>query len=390
MQNEKKIKTLAVIGAGEGAMPILKRATQLDYVRTLVFGMTDSIARDLADEFVTADYHDVDTITDICRSHHVDGVMASSENTTEVTAIIAHRLRLPGNDITGGFAARNKYLMRCRVGKITTIRQPRYTLYSEGTDYQYPVVVKALDSCAKRGIKIAYSQSDMDEAVAYARQYSSDGRVLVEEYIEGGTEYSIECLAGNGLHEVIQITEYESYGPPHFVETAHHQPAKLSLDLKEKIVKGATDVLKVLGINYGMAHMEVKVVNGEVYFIEVGARAAGGHLADILLPASTDFDYFKEAIDCCLGQYVHKDVHNVAFSGIFFRCSKNAHMKPLFDMAKAGAPWCISYVENTEDFPEATDGEHCVGTGHFAYCMDHKMTMEFIQELKDKEQKRLK
>ncbi len=371
-----KIKTLAVIGAGEGGLPILERARRLDYVRTLVFGLADSMGRELADEFIPIDVNETDRIVEICRQHKVDGIIATSESTTEVTAIIANSLGLPGNDIKGGFAARNKYLMRKRVEGVQTVHQPRFSLYSEQEKYDYPVVVKALDSCAKRGIKIAYSVEEMADAVAYAKEYSSDGRVLVEEYIEGGTEYSVECLAGCGRHEVIQITEYESYGPPHFVETAHHQPAALTSEMRSKVVRGVTDVLCALGINYGMAHMEIKIVNGEIYFIEVGARAAGGHIADTLVLASTDCDYFKVAIDCCLNQYVHKDVHDVACAGIYFHCSKNIGLKPLFDMAKAGqAPWCISFLANTEDYPETATGFDCVGTGHVAYRSDHKITI---------------
>ncbi|MBR2237584.1 MAG: ATP-grasp domain-containing protein [Prevotella sp.] len=372
------MKTLAVIGAGEGAMPILERARALDYVRTLVFGLADSIGRTLADEFVELDIHEIDKIVEACRERNVEGIIASSETTTEITAIVANRLGLPGNDITGGFAARNKYIMRSRVAKLKTVKQPRFSLYEEGAVYDYPVVVKALDNCAKRGISIAYGNEDIADAVAYARKYSSNGQALVEEYIEGGTEYSVECLAGCGLHEVIQITEYESYGPPHFSETAHHQPAALTPAMRAKVVEAVCDVLKVLGINYGMAHMEIKIVDGDVYFIEVGARAAGGHIADTLVLNSTDFDYFKAAIDCCLGQYEHKDVHDVACSGIYFRCSKNAYLKPLFEQAKT-ASWCVSYLANTEGFPVTNNGYDTVNTGHIAYRSDHKITIDDCQ-----------
>jgi len=186
-------------------MPILERARALDYVRTLVFGLADSIGRTLADEFVELDIHEIDKIVEACRERNVDGIIASSETTTEITAIVANRLGLPGNDITGGFAARNKYIMRSRVAKLKTVKQPRFSLYEEGAVYDYPVVVKALDNCAKRGISIAYGNEDIADAVAYARKYSSNGQALVEEYIEGGTEYSVECLVFDTIDELRQL-----------------------------------------------------------------------------------------------------------------------------------------------------------------------------------------
>jgi hypothetical protein len=54
----KEKAVLAVIGAGEGAYPILKRALTLDYVTTLAFGHEGSLAKDYADIFVTADIFD--------------------------------------------------------------------------------------------------------------------------------------------------------------------------------------------------------------------------------------------------------------------------------------------------------------------------------------------
>ena len=103
----KKLK-LAVIGAGEGAMPILRRARKLDYVSTLAFGLPDSIGREIADTFIETDIAEIDFIVNECDKHEVAGVIATSESTTEITAYIAHRLHLPGNDVAGGFGAKDK------------------------------------------------------------------------------------------------------------------------------------------------------------------------------------------------------------------------------------------------------------------------------------------
>lgn len=103
---------LAVIGAGEGALPILKRAKTLDYVTTLAFGQEDSLCKDLADIFVTSNIFDIEFVVSKCKEYGVAGIIGTSESTTEVTAILADKLGLPGNDVTNGFAARNKTVMR--------------------------------------------------------------------------------------------------------------------------------------------------------------------------------------------------------------------------------------------------------------------------------------
>lgn len=365
---------LAVIGAGEGAYPILLRAQTLDYVTTLAFGQESSMAKDLADIFIVADIYDKDYIVAKCKEYHVAGLIGTSESTTEVAAELAHLLGLPGNDVTDGFGARNKTEMRERVKSVKTIKQPWFKVYDPNDNYEYPIMVKAPDSCGKRGISIAYNEVDLKEAIRYAEEFSSCGEVLIEQYLEGGREFSIECLVGCGLYEVIQYTEKDSSGPPHFVENGHHQPANLSDELKERIRLAAVDILKVIGIRCGLAHIEMKVIDDEIYFIEVGARGGGDHIADTLTVRSTDFDYFKAAIDCCLNRYVHQDVHQVAYAGIYFHCKANEHLAPVFQKAKT-ADWCISNTVTGDDFHPANSNVDTASSGYIIYCSDKKITL---------------
>lgn len=367
-------KILAVIGAGEGSLPILKKILLLDDVISLAFGLEDSIGRVYADVFMPMDINKIDGIVEKCKDYKVNGIIATSESTTEITAIIANRLGLPGNDVTTGFGARNKYVMRNRVSKLQSVKQPRYYLYAQGNKYKYPVIVKALDSCSKLGISIARNDDEMMESIKYAKKYSKDNRILIEEYLDGGREYSVECLAGNGLYEIVQITEKDSSGPPHFVETGHHQPANLAEDIKRKIMLASTDIMKAVGIKCGLAHLEIKIIDNEVFFIEIGARGGGDHISDILVGLSTGFDYYKAAIDCCLGQYKHQEIHNSAYSGIYFHCNPNKHLKLLFEKAR-NAKWCIDYSINEETFQEASSNIQVAQSGYIIYKSDHKITL---------------
>lgn len=363
---------LAVIGAGEGAIPILKKARVLDYVTTLAFGQSDSLAKDMADCFVECDIFDIERIISICRVYHVSGVIATSEATTEVTAKVAHVLGLPGNDISKGFGARNKYIMRERVASVKSIRQPWFSLYREDVVYEYPVVVKAVDSCGKRGISIAQNAQEMSFAIQYAKKYSSNGQVLIEKYLVGGREYSIECIAGQGYYDVVQFTEKDTSGPPHFTETGHHQPANLSEDMKGRIRLAVKDVLSVLGINCGLAHLELKIIGNELYFIEVGARGGGDHIADTLTINSTDYDYFKAAIDSCLGHYEHKEIHDVAYCGIYFHCKENERLREVFNKAKT-AEWCIDNTVINTAFKDANSNVETSECGYIIYRSSRKI-----------------
>lgn len=377
-------KRIGIIGAGIAAEPILKKARELG-VETFCFStLKGACAKDYADNFYDINIFDIDSIFDIMKKIGLDGVMASSEITTEIAAVLADRLGLPGNDVKNGFGARNKYVMRRRVSKLGTVEQPDFQLYYDGYVPKFPVVVKALDSYGKKGISLAFDESDYEKAIEYSREISKD--VLIEEYIDGGTEYSVECLSDGDRCYVIQITEKETSGPPHFVELGHHQPANVTDSVRQMIITAATDILKALGICCGMAHLELKIKDEKPYFIEVGARAGGDSIGDILVALSTDYDYYKAAIDAAMGIYEHSDYGTVAHSGIYFLCNQTRQLLPLFKNASK-FDWCYSLQMNNEDLQDISGNGDDLISGKLIYKGDRKITMADIEnqivEIKD-------
>ncbi|RHM62813.1 MULTISPECIES: GNAT family N-acetyltransferase [Coprobacillaceae] len=367
-------KILAIIGAGEAAFPIIDKAKELD-ILTIGFGEKNSLARNRVDFFIEKSIFDIAGIVDECRKHNVNGVIASSEITTESAAIIADELQLPGNDIKNGFFARNKYLMRERVKTISSINQPKYYIYDGNPVEKFPVMVKAVDACGKKGIKLVKNEVEFEDAIKLSAQISSNGEVLIEEYLDGGKEYSIECIASNRDCFIIQVTEKITSGEPYFTEIAHHQPADLSDEIRKKIEVATKNTLEVLGIKCGMAHMEIKIIDNQIYFIEVGARAGGDHIADVLTVNSTNYDYYKAAIDCCFDCLEKKEIKNIAYTGIYFHCKENEHLKRLFADANK-ADWCIVNTVENDCFLDAKGNVEASNSGYIIYKSDHRITLK--------------
>lgn len=371
-----KKDTIAIIGAGEAALPIIQKANDLG-ICTLAFGRSDSFAKKYVDIFIKEESFDIDFMAMKCRENKVNGIMASSELTTEIAAKLASALRLPGNSIQGGFAGKNKFIMRNRVSNLNTIRQPSFELFTEEREYTFPVVVKPVDAYGKRGVCLVQNNKELSIAIKTAKENSSNGSVLIEQYLEGGQEYSIECISDGEKHVIVQYTEKESSGPPHFVEIAHHQPALLTEELKKRINIAVSDVLDALGLYVGMAHLELKVINNELYFIEVGARHGGDQIGDVLTVNSTDFDYFKAAIECALGKFQPKQANNVAYTGIYFHNKYNSSLKPLFIKAQT-AEWCIVNKVISSEFKDVSSNIESTNAGYFIYKSDHKITLKDV------------
>ena len=371
---------LAIVGIGEAGMPVINKSKEMG-IKTLGLGMGNSLGKDLVDIFEEVNIFDIDGMVNACRKYDVTGVIGPSEISAEPAALLAHKLGLPGNRVEGGFFARNKYLMRQKVSELDTVFQPEYCLYEKGMKIKYPVVVKALDSCGKQVITLVKTKEDFEEAVKEAEKISSNGKALIEEYLEGGKEYSVECISFNGEYSVVQVTEKDSSGPPHFAETGHHQPANISIEMRKKIGIIAEDILRVIGIDCGMAHLEIKIIDGKIYFIEVGARGGGGHIAETLTSLSTDCDYYRAAIQCSLDEYVPHEIHNISHCGLYYHIKNNAKFDELFKQSK-GADWLYKSTVQTNEYPDAVYYSDREAAGYIIYNSDHKVGMKDILENK--------
>lgn len=367
-----KEKVLAIVGAGEAAVPIILKAKEIG-ITSVAFGEANSLAKDKADIFVEMSIFDIDGMEKACLQHSINGVIASSEITTESAAVLANRLCLPGNRCEPVFLCRNKYLMREAVKNAKNVKQPGYYLYNGEDIESFPVMVKAVDSCGKKGISLVRNKDELAKALDNSRNISTDNTVLIEEFINGGREISVECLACANNKYIIQITDKVTSGPPHFTEIAHHQPAGLEAGLRQRVEKAAEEILSLLGVEYGMAHLEMKVFCDNLYFIEIGARAGGDHIGDTLVGLSTDYDYYKGAIECSFGKLDAPAVCDTAYSGIIFHCPENKCYSDLFDVA-GNSDWCVVNNVKTKEFRKAECNTETAESGYLIYRSDHRLS----------------
>lgn len=368
------MKKIAVMGCGVAAVPILKKAKEMG-VETHCFALEETQqAKGLADYFYSIDFHDIQAVSLKCREIKVDGVIATSEITTEATAYVADELGLLGNRVRDGFAGNNKYLMRERVKEVEGVYQPTYSIYDPEKETSYPVFIKAIDACGKKGISLVHNQDELNEAIVYSKSSSQRQVVLTEEYIKGGIEYSVEGLSYRNKHYVIQITRKDSSGAPHFAEMGHHQPGEREKQKVQLIKEAVPKILSTVGIYNGMSHTELKIVNDKVFFIEVGARAGGDRIADTLVGLSTSYDYYRGAISAAIDEFVEPEVTTTNYAGIYFLCEQTKGLLPLFECAKS-KDWCVECKIPDGALVRKDTNDDGNTSGYLVYCSDHKINL---------------
>lgn len=330
------MKKLAIIGSGIMAEIVINRAKDLEMETHCFSYDKNDVACENATYFHEVDIFEVDKIVNICRDNNIEGVIPTTELTIYPAAQIAEKLGLNGNDSEIARIITNKNITRDKVKKASYIKQPQYWNYIEGKSPQincYPVIVKPIAAGGKRGICVVHDEQGLYDAIELAIPYSRTKGVLIEEYLEEGQEYSVESLSYKGKHYVIQVTQKDTSGPPKCNELGHHQPAPLSVEMREKVEKAVVELLSITGVENGPCHTEIKIIDEEVYLIEMNPRLGGDHISHPLTELSTGYPYISGVIWVALNQFEGHEPQNLEsnYAGIYFVTEETAYLKPIFD-----------------------------------------------------------
>jgi biotin carboxylase len=149
-------------------------------------------------------------------------------------------------------------------------------------------------------VTLLRKRSELPSALAHALAFSRGKKAVLEEFVEG-REFSVETLSVHGHLHVLQITEKETTGPPHFVESGHSQPAELAPDDRRAVEEATRKAASALGIETGPTHTELKLCPQGPMLIEVGARLGGDYITSDLVPLSTGIDMLALSLDLALG-----------------------------------------------------------------------------------------
>ena len=328
---------LAIIGTGYMARIIANRARELGIESHCFSNDANSVAGKVCDYFHNISILDTDALVNECRKIEINGVVATTELTIYPAAVVAHDLGLNGNDLAVSKEITDKTIVREKVKNVNGLFQPKFWICTDEQNLpevdEYPVIVKPIAAGGKRGITVVENSDDMKNAIKMALDVSKVEGALIEQYLVGGQEYSVESLSYHGKQHIIQVTQKDSSGPPHCVELGHHQPAALSIEKRLLVEMAVSGALAAAGITNGPCHTEIKIIDGKVYLIEINGRPGGDHIAYPLTELSTGYPYITGIIMAALNKLDESklDHYENNYAGVYFVTTQTAYLKPIFD-----------------------------------------------------------
>lgn len=372
------MKKIAIIGGGVMASYFGEACHRLGYEGHYFSQIDGKVDDSQVDYFHEINIFDKDGIVAICKEIGIDGVVATTELSVPITAYVANKLGLLGNAVEVAEVITDKYRNRECIKNLTDLLSPKYVEAASIEDITksgipYPMILKPVCLGGKRGITVVNNEDELTAAFEYATSFFRSGvkpQIIAEQFLEGGMECSVESISFKGHHTIVQITQKDSSGAPHCVELGHHQPAPLSEDVWNKVVRGVSSGLTAIGLENGPCHTEVKIIEGKVYLIEFNARPGGGHIWWPMVELSTGFDIMAAVIQAATGELKPIDVKSFKhrYSGLYYIVEQTAYLKSIFDSCETGS-WCWEkhFVSDELHELKMNDLEH---TNYIVYSSD--------------------
>jgi acetyl-CoA carboxylase biotin carboxylase subunit len=197
-------------------------------------------------------------------------------------------------------------------------------------DIGYPVLIKATAGGGGRGMKVAHTDTDLENAIqtaqAEAKAAFGNGDVYLEKYLEKPRHIEIQVL-GDGQGHAVHLGERDcSLQRRHQkVWEEAHSPA---LNAAQREAIGGRVALAMQKLGYeGVGTVEFLYENGEFYFIEMNTRLQVEHPVTEML---TGLDLVQEQIRIASGAQLKYEQDDITFAGHAIECRINAENPTTF------------------------------------------------------------
>ena len=318
--NLKKKKTILFVGGGLETIPGVRLAKSIG-LHVIVSDINpDAPCMIEADDFLISNTYDVKSTLVSAKKFHetrkkINGVICMASDVPLTVAKVASGLKLPGISIDSAKIVTDKVLMK-DCFKRNNLPIPKYKeifdlvdLKSELKSFDYPFIIKPVDSRGARGVLKVTNNIDLGWAYLHAKSFSPSGRVLIEQYLEG-PQVSTEALVINEKVFNIGFSDrnyefLEKYAP-FIIENGGDLPSHLNKNEQNLILKTFEKTAKALKIKNGVLKGDMVLSKGDPYIIEVAARLSGGYFCSHEIPLNTGVDFVGNAIMIALGNKINE------------------------------------------------------------------------------------
>ncbi|MEC8750693.1 MAG: acetyl-CoA carboxylase biotin carboxylase subunit [Pseudomonadota bacterium] len=191
-------------------------------------------------------------------------------------------------------------------------------------DIGFPVIVKAAAGGGGKGMQIAFSETELSNAIQLAQSEAEaafgSGEVYIERYLANPRHIEIQ-IVGDKFGNVLHLGERDCSLQRRHQKILEETPSPaLTKKVRENIGNLAASAMKKFGYE-SLGTIEFLFENGEFYFIEMNTRLQVEHPITEMV---TGFDLVKTQIEISAGKPLNIQQNEVTINGHSIECRINA------------------------------------------------------------------
>ena len=191
-------------------------------------------------------------------------------------------------------------------------------------DIGFPVIVKAAAGGGGKGMQIAFSETELSNAIQLAQSEAEaafgSGEVYIERYLANPRHIEIQ-IVGDKFGNVLHLGERDCSLQRRHQKILEETPSPaLTKKARENIGNLAASAMKKFGYE-SLGTIEFLYENGEFYFIEMNTRLQVEHPITEMV---TGFDLVKTQIEISAGKPLNIQQNEVTMNGHSIECRINA------------------------------------------------------------------
>ncbi len=260
-----------------------------------------------ADEVWTIDVRDVTTLEAACRKSGITGVYACNndfciDRAKDLSERLFGSYYIP-EDMWKCANDKTQFKSQCiRAGlDVPQIYEITYPLIPEQYNkLRFPVVVKPSDSNSSQGFTICRDSSEFESAYEYALQYSSNRRIVVEEYIEGDECMLEFCFYEGRAYQTAFSHLYKQQNDGRLVTVipVHRADTECYKEYKETIYDNVMNMFYNMHCRNGVGFIQAIYHNHKFYFLEFACRldGVGSWATERMLRSCSRIDYMVDLL----------------------------------------------------------------------------------------------
>lgn len=288
-------KTVVILGAGRGQMPIYEICLDLGCRVVFVTPKGDYPGIGKA-EVRYANVMDFEQVLEIAKEVGADAIISDQLDAGIFScAFASDKMGLIGIGPEVAKRFTNKHVMRNEALK-AGVAVPRFIAVSTAEEamkasISFPVIMKPSDNASSRGIYMVDGMEELLSHFAETKSYSSEGVVLLEQFIKG-TEYVVESYTKDYCITNLIIGHSDYFDiPKRFVPKGRvfRDVSVANTYIEKKVLDANNKLIKSFGLPYGITHGEF-IYNheeDEVYLVEIAARGGGEFICGTLIPLAS-------------------------------------------------------------------------------------------------------